>query len=263
MSKTIDKQVEHKSGEKIKVYATIDPEQTKELGEGVLEAVVTTNTVDRQNEVIETTGIDTSNFIATGGPVLYGHDYESLPIGKTIKLTEMKNKIKARFQLAIQEYDFAQTVYNLIKGGYLNAVSIGGIVREWSEDYKTILKMEMVEFSVVPIPANAQAIITQRSLEQASGKTAETIKNEYEDFSRKILLDKLSGMPQDEIKDAVSVLENLTARLKETATAPSSPDAKKIKVVRHLMLKDAKAVATQSQRVVKTIKLSIREESND
>lgn len=246
--------VKRELGEKVRVKLYIDKDTTKDLGEGVVEAVVTTSKEDRQGEVIETGGIDTANYMQNNPVVMYGHDYQSLPIGKTLKLTEMKNKIKAKFQLATEEYDFAGTVYKLIRGGYLNAVSIGGIVRRWSEDYRTIEDMEMVEFSVVPIPANAEAIITGRSLEQTAGKTTEQIHEEYVEFvNQSSLLDKLEDMPDDEVTDAVRVLKKLTARLDESLKTRSSADDSQTMLVKHIVLRDAKAVATQS---IKLIKLS-------
>lgn len=261
MTKTAAKPKDTKRsiGEKIKLSLGIDSASTKDLGEGVLEAIITTSSVDRSNENIDTKGIDTRSYM-DNPVVLYGHDYEGLPIGKTLKLTKQKgSQIKARFQLAVEEYPFASTIYEMIKGGYINAVSIGGVVKEWSEDYRTILKMEMVEFSVVPVPANAEALITSRSLEKATGKSPEDVRTEYQDFARKVLVDKLAQMPDDEIKDAIKILKNLVARLEETANAPSLADAKKVKLVRHFTLKDAKAVAEQSQRVIKTIKLTTKE----
>lgn len=249
-------------GEKVKLTLAFENASTKDLGDGVLEAVITTSSVDRHHENILTAGIDTSSYM-NNPVVLWGHDYEGLPIGKTIKLTEMKNKIKARFQLAVDIFPFAKSVYDMIVNGYINAVSIGGVVRQWSEDYMTIEEMEMVEFSVVPIPANPEALITSRSLEDATGKSLDVIKDEFQDFSRSILLDKVADMGEDEVKDAIKVMKNLIARLEETANMPSLTDDKKIKRNMHLTLKDAQAVATQSQKVIKTIKLTIKEQSDD
>lgn len=246
-----------KVGERVTLFRTIDKDTVKAVdeGNGILEAIVTTSDVDRYNEVIVTDGIDVSNYVEKNPVVLYGHDYYSFPVGKTLKLTQMKNKIKAQFQLAIEEYDFAATLYNLIKGGYINAVSIGGRVLEWSEDYKQILKMEMVEFSIVAIPANPQALITARSFEAVAGKSMTDVRHEAEDMAKKIMLDKLEGMPDDELNDAIKGLEILLARLKETAAAPSLPDDKPQKTIKRFVLKDAQAVATQSQKVIKIIKL--------
>lgn len=261
MTKTATAPVQAKRevGERVKLVLSFDSEKTKELADGVFETIITTNAVDRYSEVIDPSGIDTSSYM-NNPVVLYGHDYEGLPIGKTLKLTQQAKKWKAQFQLAVEEYPFAATVAALIKGGYLNAVSIGGIVRQWSDDYKTIEKLEMVEFSVVPVPANPEALITGRSfaaaVKEATGKDIEDVREEFADFSHKVFVDKLEGMPQDEVIDAVKVLENLVARLKETAETPSLADDKPTKRVKHFVLKDAKAVAEQSQRVIKTIKLS-------
>lgn len=249
-----DKITKREVGEKIKLTLSLESASTKDLGDGVLEAIISTSAVDRHNENIETAGISYKDYMQNP-VVLYGHDYEGLPIGKTLKLTkQMGKQIKARFQLAIEEYPFAGTVYAMIKSGYLNAVSIGGIVKEWSEDYRSIVKMDMVEFSVVPVPANPEALITSRSLKEATGKDIDTIKNEYQDFSRSVLLDKVKDMGENEIIDAVRVLKNLTARLEEAAEAPLTDD-KNSNTVKLYILKEAKAVATQSQKIITTIKL--------
>jgi len=263
-NKVIDAEITKRElDEHVKLAISLDSASTKDLGDGVLEAIITTSAVDRHNESIDTAGISYKDYM-NNPVVLYGHDYDGLPIGKTLKLTkQMGSQIKARFQLAVEEYPFAATVYEMIKGGYINAVSIGGIVKEWSKDYSTILKMDMAEFSIVPVPANSEALITSRSLEQATGKTIDTIKAEFQDFSRSILLDKVKGMDENELEDAIKVLKNLVVRLEQTSQDPKLIDATNIKTVRHFILKDAKAVQAQSQMVIKTIKLSIKDNNNE
>lgn len=247
--------IKREVGERVDLVCSLDPATVKDLGDGVFEATITTPEIDRQNEQIDTTGIDASTWEKTGMPVLYGHDYLGLPIGKGLSFKMFKTKMTSRFQLAVEEYPFAATVAAMIKGGYLNAVSIGGLVREWSDDYRQVLKLEMVEFSVVPIPANPSALITTRSLEKITGKSVEDIREEYADFSHKIFVDKLAGMPEDELKDAVKTLKSLTARLEESATDLSLADDKNKTVKKRYVLKDAKAAAEQSQRVIRIIKI--------
>lgn len=259
MTKKDDQPIKREVGEHVSLACALDPSTVKDLGDGVFEAIVTTPQKDRTGENIITEGVDPSTWQKTGMPVLYGHDYSGLPIGKGLDFTQMKNKFKSRFQLAVEEYPFAATVAAMIKGGYLNAVSIGGIVKKWSEDYLTIVEMEMVEFSVVPIPANANALITSRSLETLTGKSFDQMRDEYQDFARKSMLDKLKGMPDDEVKDAIKALNILIARLEETADQRSLGDDKNTKRIKHFVLKDAKAVAEQSQRLIRIIKLSTEE----
>jgi HK97 family phage prohead protease len=251
--------VKREVGEKVKLHLNFEKDSTKALEDGTFEAIITTSSLDRHNEQIVTEGVDTDNYMANNPVVLYGHDYFGMPIGKTLSLKKMKNKITAKFQLAVQEYEFAATVASMIKSGYLNAVSIGGVVREWSEDYRTILQMEMVEFSVVSIPANSEAIITGKSLEEATGKSLETISKEYEDFNRGNMLDKLKHMPDDEVSMAIKVLESVVATLKESHQANSSAgdaepiEVKRIKKVR--LMQAAKAVDAEAERVIRVIKL--------
>jgi HK97 family phage prohead protease len=245
-------------GERVKLNLNFEPDSAKALGDGQFEAVITTSSMDRHNENIVTDGIETDTYMQNP-VVLYGHDYFGLPIGKTTKLTKMKNKIKVVFQLAVQEYEFASTVAKMIESGYLNAVSIGGKVLEWSEDYKSILKMEMLEYSVVSIPANSEALITARSLEAATGKTLSTIEKEYHEFSHGKMLDKIKHMGDDEVEQSVKVLKTLVATLEESLSAPSSAGDAEPETVRRIkkvrLLEAAKAVNKESERTIRVVKL--------
>lgn len=239
-------------GEHVVFSGSFEPTKTKDLGEGIIEAVVTTGALDHHNENISMSGVDTSDY---HGTVLYGHDYEGLPIGKTLSMTKLATKIKAKFQLAVQEYPFANLVYNMIKGGYLTDVSIGGIVTRWSEDYQTIEGMTMKEFSVVPIGANPEAMITAF---KALGIDENEAKKEYRAFSKSVLLDKLEGIGDDELRDAIKVLKNLIDRLEQTANDPKLIGETSTKTVKHYIIRDARAVQAQSQRVLKTLKITTR-----
>lgn len=245
-------------GERVDIACQFLPDTVKDLGDDVFEATITTSEVDRHNESIATEGIDTDNWEKNSPTVLYGHDYYSFPIGKGISLKRFKNKLTAKFQLATEEYPFAATAAALIKGGYLTAVSIGGIVKEWSEDYKTILKMEMVEFSVVAIPANRGALITGKSLEELTGKTIAQVRAEFSDLVHKSMVDKTKHMGDDEITKSIEVLGTLLAILKESASANSSAGnetdvVKRIKRVR--LRESAAAVNRESERIIRIIKL--------
>lgn len=251
MKKSTDKpDQKHEVGEHISLSASFEPEKTKDLGNGIVEAIITTSSIDRYRESLATEGIDTASYM-NNPVVLYGHDYSGLPIGKTIKLTPFKNKIKAQFQLAVDEYPFASTVYAMIKSGYLNAVSIGGRVLDWNDDYTEILKMEMLEFSVVPVPANAEALITGRAFEEAVGKSRTEVKEEFQNFERKIVLDKLKGMPDNDLKDAIRSLKYLTARLEETVE--DSLAGEQPTIHKRIVLKDAQAIAREAQKTIKII----------
>lgn len=100
----------------------------------------------------------------------------------------------ARVKFAISEYDFAETVYKLVQGGFLNAVSIGGIVKEWDADYTIIKKMEMVELSFVPVGAHPDALVTAKSI----GLSVEQVRKQYDEFLLKSLKAKVGEVsPKD------------------------------------------------------------------
>ncbi len=145
-----------------KLYADLKT-TVKALGDGEFEGIVATNSVDRQGETLDLNGLDTTAYMQSNPVVLYGHDYSSLPIGKALSLTKTADgKLVSKFQLAVAENPVAATVAKLIKGGFLNTLSIGFVPHEVKGD--TYTKSEMVEYSVVPVPANAQAVMTARSL---------------------------------------------------------------------------------------------------
>lgn len=247
-------------GEKVQLNLGFEVSK-KALAEGVIEAIVTTSSMDRHNESILTDGIDTDNYLEKNPVVLYGHDYRSLPIAKTLSISKTKNKMKAKFQFAVDELPFAATVFNLIKAGYLNAVSIGGRVLEWSDDYRTIVKMEMVEFSVVPVPANPEAIITQRSFEEAAGKSMEEVEKEFEQFAKNSLLDKEEVIDNNQLHKAISLLKGLVATLEDnledyrsSSKEVKTPEEESVAVKKYKLVHSSKAVAIESGKVIRLIK---------
>jgi hypothetical protein len=72
-------------GEKVNLTLSFDAASTKDLGDGVLEAVITTSSTDRYNEQIVTEGIHTEHYM-NNPVVLYGHDYSGLPSAKPLSL---------------------------------------------------------------------------------------------------------------------------------------------------------------------------------
>jgi hypothetical protein len=70
------------------------------------------------------------------------------------------------------------------------------------------------------------------------------------------LLDNINDMGDDEVKDAISDLEKLIDRLKGTLTKRTPKD---VKLIRRLVLTDAAAVQTQSQKLIKVLKITVKD----
>ncbi|OQA03771.1 MAG: Caudovirus prohead protease [Planctomycetes bacterium ADurb.Bin401] len=239
-----------------KLSCKIDASKTKELGHGVLEVIVSSGALDRHGEKINLAGIDTKHY---NGTVLYGHDYEGLPIGKTLKLWKDKanDYLRAKLQLAVEEYPFAKTVYDLVKGGYLTDVSIGGLVDDYDKNNATINKLEMIEFSIVPIGANRDAKVVAASI----SKSVEQIKNEYQDALRKHLSEKLEKLPEEDLNGHIKSLKTILAVLEGQASELSnakaeSPKVRRVKLV--LMKQQASAIDREVESVIKKIKVQLK-----
>lgn len=155
------------------VIRTAIPFSTKAISDDdrTIEFIGSTATHDRYGDVIEQTGWELGNFVKN--PVIpWGHDYGSPPVAKAVEvgLREGNLFFKGQFATA-EEYEFADTIYKLYKGGYLRAFSVGFIPLEWKiekeydEDgqlvdlYWVFTKCELLEVSCVTVPANPEALV--------------------------------------------------------------------------------------------------------
>ena len=150
-----------------------------EESERVVRFVASDETPDRVGDVIEVAGWNLTNY-KSNPVVLWGHDSNNTPpIGKAVNVRRGmgpsgKPALLASIEFAPEEaHPFAETVYQLTKGGYLNAVSVGFMPRSTkaiSDEERQQLGMpkygmyydsaDLLEISVVSVPANPSALIT-------------------------------------------------------------------------------------------------------
>jgi HK97 family phage prohead protease len=124
---------------------------------------ITTGAPDRMRDVIDPKGWDLRNYLKNP-VVLFAHNYEGLPVARAVEVTADAGGLSALAEFATKEvYPFADHVYQLIKGGFLQAVSVGfkPIKHVYNEARGGVdfLQQELLEFSVVPIPANPAALV--------------------------------------------------------------------------------------------------------
>lgn len=123
------------------------------------------NSVDRYGDTIDAQGWDLAAYLAN--PVaLWAHDSCSPPVGRGANVAVEGNRLMGDIEYADPEiYGFADTIYRLCLGGYVNAVSVGFIPLEWTFvndtdrpwgiDFK---RQELLEISACPVPANPNAL---------------------------------------------------------------------------------------------------------
>lgn len=133
---------------------------------GIYEAMISTETVDRQGDIVRAGGAKIDNFMKNP-VVLFGHSYDQPPVAKTLAVEKIPGLgLKARFQFPRKGIStFADTVHGLWAEGYINATSIGfiplkSVPIDPGKPYgpQEFQEWEMLEFSLVPVPANQEAV---------------------------------------------------------------------------------------------------------
>lgn len=128
--------------------------------------VISSDSVDRDNDVINQAGWQLGNYQANP-VVLWAHDYSSLPVGKCVELGVRGHQLIATAEFA--DHPMASTVLSLVDGGFLRATSVG--FRPLPGKYTVneqrggmdFESCELLEFSIVPVPANPDALIMARA----------------------------------------------------------------------------------------------------
>src|SRR6266487_1822719 len=102
-------------------------EEIRQVGDDprALQFVISSPAVDRDSDTINENGWELGNY--RKNPVtLFGHDYRSLPVARATKVWVEDRKLKAIDHFVERDiYQFADTVFQMVKGGYLNATSVG------------------------------------------------------------------------------------------------------------------------------------------
>jgi HK97 family phage prohead protease len=123
------------------------------------------DTIDARGWVYDRSG--------AGTVALYGHDPSGVEnvIGRAHNVRVEGNRLLGDIHFATKDVNpNAEVVYQLVKGGYINSVSVGFQPMEWTLakdkqrpggiDFK---KQKLLEISVVAIPANENAVAQARA----------------------------------------------------------------------------------------------------
>ena len=149
-----------------KVETDIHPKAVEGI-DRTIRFVVSRSTVDRDNDTIKQEGWILDSFLKN--PVVpFAHDYRALPVAKSISTNVIGGELIGTAQFASRdEYVFADTVYQMLLGGFLNAVSVGFRPRahEMNKERGGVdfIEQELLEYSIVPVPSNPDALVQARS----------------------------------------------------------------------------------------------------
>lgn len=136
--------------------------------------VLSDETPDRMGDIIRAAGWDTRNF-ANNPVVLWAHDYSSEPLGRITSLEKTIVRgvpaLVGSVEFAVDASEVAARRFRLAKAGFLRAGSVGFLPQETlnvddpaersrlglGRHGVVYVKQELLEFSLVPVPANPQA----------------------------------------------------------------------------------------------------------
>jgi HK97 family phage prohead protease len=131
-----------------------------------LNFTISTASVDRMGDTVAVDGWKLDRY-QKNPVVLWAHDASMLPVAKATSVYIQGGKLKASTEFTPEGMSkFNDTVFAMYKGGFLSATSVGfaPIKYAFAEDANRkygidFLEQELLEFSAVPVPANAEALI--------------------------------------------------------------------------------------------------------
>lgn len=183
-------------------HITSKDSDVKDVKKRTKKFIITTKSTDRDDDIVYPKGLDTSNFMKNP-VVLFAHDQRNLPVGKAIGINRTKDSIEAEVEFLPEGVDeVADKVYTLVDLGFLKGASIGFKPTEY--DYVEergvyggydITKSELLEFSIVPVPSNPEALA--KSYEEGNK------------FLRKWAKDILDYKEEKEVKEEKPVEEEV------------------------------------------------------
>ncbi len=160
--------------------------EVKQVEDRVLRFTGSTETEDRDGEVLKVSGWDMENY--KKNPVfMWAHDYSQPPIGKAVNVRKRQGNLIFDIEFAGKDtYEFADTIYKLYQGGFLRATSVGfmpghgGIIEGdgIKTPRRTYTKQELLELSAVPVPSNPDAL---RNAADKIGVSVKSLKGIFED----------------------------------------------------------------------------------
>lgn len=139
---------------------------TQKSGDRKHTFTITTGAVDRDRDVVKPEGAQLDNY-RKNPVVLWAHRSWDPPIGKAESIISSAGAIKARVEYVPGDvYPLAETVRQMVDGGFLRATSIGFIPTKYAIDEQRggfdILEWDLLEFSICPVPANPEALLAAK-----------------------------------------------------------------------------------------------------
>jgi HK97 family phage prohead protease len=130
---------------------------------------ISTATPDRMGDVIAVEGWKLDSY-QKNPVVLWAHDRRSPPVAKATRVWTEQDKLLMEMEFTNRElYPFGAMVGDMVRGGFLNASSVGfrPIKYAYNEERGSyamdFIEAELLENSIVPVPANPEALVEAKA----------------------------------------------------------------------------------------------------
>jgi HK97 family phage prohead protease len=215
--------------------------------------------VDRLGDTVNPNGWELADFMAN--PVaLWAHDSSAPPIGRASNVKVEGGRLMGDIKFADADtYAFADTIYRLYLGQFLNAVSVGFLPieysfvendpdRGWGIDFK---RQELLEISPCPIPANPNALAEARAKGILSRSDLIRLREASAPLAR---VTDLAGARRDrDLARAHAIAARVNGR--RAAPVPEADEAWRERVAEHQRMEDERHAAV-SRQALAAIRLS-------
>lgn len=208
--------------------------------ENSIRFVFSTGDEDRHGEIVDQKGWDVSEYLRNP-VVLFAHDHYQPAIGQTTELGYNEDgNLEGVIKFAVEEYEFAKTLFQLYKGKFMRAVSAGFRNNRYEvdeENDRLVLKENtLFEMSMVNVPANSMA------LAKSAGIDTSALEKVMKSETAKIIL-----KDEDIKKIGQEISENINKTIKGLA------DTAKVETPAKGKIKKRKLTAKQINRAVRIL----------
>jgi len=186
--------------------------ETKDINEKefTIKGVFSTSAEDRHGEIIDQTGWNLKEYM-TNPVILFGHDQYTPAIGQMLELgLDGNGNLAGVMKFAVEEFELAKTIFNLYKGKFMRAFSVGfrNEKYEYNEDEDMLVLKEntLYELSCVNVPANAMALASSKGIDTTSIKEAlKKNRNEEIEITGKSIEEFVKEKVQESIRSNTAI----------------------------------------------------------
>lgn len=239
---------------------TFDVEEVDEVNY-IIRGVFSTSANDRHGEIVDQTGWKLDEFLANP-VILFAHDQYQPAVGQAVEISTETGQLEGAIKFAVEEYEFAATLFKLYAGKYMRAFSVGfeNNRYEIDQDNEQVILREntLYEISCVNVPANSLALAKSKGIDvsvlekkearahkltqKLLGKTLDNDEDKGDnEINEEKALEFFKSQPSESLK---SVIATLTAIVKADEGVATTPNDKR---------SNKKAVKKSINRAIRTL----------